>query len=252
MKKNLILILLATVFILPIAVTAGMSLLNENNTPTLQNYDDLLFNSFIFYPMFWNSVLYASVITLVQFLIIIPCAFGLTQAKFKGKGALFVFYLILMMMPLQVTVLPNYIGLRDMGLIDTRLGIILPAIFSPFGVVVMRQYLKGIENSAVEAMRLETNSIIKVMIHAVLPQIKICIFAVGLFVFADSWNMLEQPLLFLKTETLKTLPVFLTNTGQYEGNILFPAAVLFMIPVLLLYGFFSGSLEKGFTLGDTR
>ncbi|MCL2031248.1 MAG: carbohydrate ABC transporter permease [Oscillospiraceae bacterium] len=246
----MMLILSAAIFFAPLAVTGGLSFLGAENTATLQNYDDLLFNCFIFYPMFWNSVLYASVITLAQFLVVIPCAFGFAQAKFKGKGALFVFYIILMMMPLQVTILPHYIGLRDMGLIGTRLGIILPAVFSPFGVVVMRQYMKGMEQSAIEAMRLETNSIIRVIVHTVLPQIQVCVLAVGLFVFADSWNMLEQPLLFLNREALQTLPVFLSGAGQYEGGVLFPAAVLFMIPVWLLYGFFSENLEKGLTLGD--
>ena len=250
--KKWLLIILAAVFFLPVAVTAGMSFWSADAFVTLQNYDDLLFSCMVFYPMFWNSVLYAAVITLVQFVVVIPCAFGFSQAKFRGKGVLFVFYVILMMMPLQVTILPNYIGLRDLGLIDTRLGIILPAIFSPFGVVVMRQYMKGLETSAIEAMRLETNSSVRVMFHAVLPQIKICVFAVGLFVFADCWNMLEQPLLFLKTESLKTLPTLLSNAGQYEGSVLFPAAVLFMVPVLLLYGFFSDSLEKGLTLGDMK
>jgi len=239
--KKIILIILAAVFLLPIIITVGKS---------LPGYGDLLLDCLVFYPMFWNSALYAAAVTLLQFLIVIPCAFGFSQSKFRGKGALFVFYIILMMMPLQVTILPNYIGLRDMGLLNTRLGIILPAIFSPFGAVVMRQYMKGADNSVVEAMRLETNSVIRVMFHAVVPQIKVCVFAVGLFVFADAWNMLEQPLLFLKDKSLQTLPVFLSTTGQYEGSVLFPAAVMFMVPVVLLYGFFSGYLEKGLTLGD--
>ena len=84
-------------------------------------------------------------------------------------------------MPLQVTILPIYIGLRDMGFINTRWGIILPAIFSPFGVVVMRQYMHGINNSVIEAMRIETNSIVRIIVSAVIPQMKICIFAVNLF-----------------------------------------------------------------------
>jgi multiple sugar transport system permease protein len=200
--------------------------------------------------MFWNSVLYAAVITIVQLFVIIPCAFGFIQSKFKGKNLLFVIYIILMMMPLQVTILPNYIGLRDLDLINTQWAIILPAIFSPFGVVVMRQYMQSTDNSIIEAARLETNSIIKIIFHTVIPQIKICIFAVILFVFADCWNMLEQPLLFLNDDNLKTLPVFLSNSSSYAGNILFPAAVIFIIPILLLYNFFSGSLEKGLTFGD--
>ena len=160
------------------------------------------------------------------------------------------FYTILMMMPLQVTILPNYIGLRDMGLIDHPLGIILPMIFSPFGVVVMHQYMKNIDNSVIEATRLETNSIFRILFISVIPQIRVCIFAVVLFVFADCWNMVEQPMLFLKDDGLKTLSVFITNAQEYTGEVLFPAAVIFLIPMLILYLFFNENLEKGLTLGD--
>lgn len=251
MKKIIALFftLLALIFILPVAATVFFSF-TENNSFSFQGYWDLLFDCFVFYPMFWNSVIYAAVITVVQLAVIIPCAFGFSQAKFKGKGALFVFYIILMMMPLQVTILPNYIGLRDMNLIDTPWGIILPMIFSPFGVVVMRQYMKSIDNSLIEAMRLETDSVFRVIFTSVIPQIRVCIFAVVLFVFADCWNMVEQPMLFLKNESLMTLSVFITNAQNYAGAVLFPAAVIFIIPVLILYLFFSENLEKGLTLGD--
>lgn len=242
-------IMLAVIFILPVLVTVILSF-SVNGSFSVQGYMNLLFDCFVFYPMFWNSVLYASVITAVQLFIIIPCAFGFSQAKFKGKGVLFIFYIILMMMPLQVTILPNYIGLRDMNLIDTSWGIILPMIFSPFGVVVMHQYMKNIDNSVIEATRLETNSIFKILFISVIPQIRVCIFAVVLFVFADCWNMVEQPMLFLKDESLKTLSVFITNAQNYDGAVLFPAAVVFLIPVIILYLFFNENLEKGLTLGE--
>lgn len=238
----------AAVFFLPIISTVVLSFSAEG-IPSFQPYIDLFFDCFVFYPMFWNSVIYAAVITLVKLAVIIPCAFGFSQAKFRGKNALPVFYIVLMMMPLQVTILPNYIGLRDMGLIDTPLAIMLPAIFSPFDVVVMNQYMKSIDGSVIEAMRLETNSVIRIMLTAVVPQLRVCIFAVVLFVFADCWNMVEQPMLFLKTDSLKTLSVFITNAQNYDGNVLFPAAVIFIIPVLLLYLFFNENLEKGLTLG---
>lgn len=240
---------LALVFVLPVAATVVFSL-KSNGGFSLQGYADLLFDCFVFYPMFWNSVLYAAAITIVQLAVIIPCAFGFSQAKFRGRGALFVFYIVLMMMPLQVTILPNYIGLRDMGLINHPLGIILPMIFSPFGVVVMHQYMKNIDSSIIEATRLETNSIFRVIFTGVIPQIRVCIFAVVLFVFADCWNMVEQPMLFLKDDSLKTMSVFITNAQNYAGEVLFPAAVIFIIPVLILYLFFNENLEKGLTLGD--
>lgn len=251
MKKAaaLIFTLLALVFILPVAATVFFSF-SDGSSFSLQGYADLLFDCFVFYPMFWNSVLYAAAITIAQLIVIIPCAFGFSQAKFKGKGELFVFYIVLMMMPVQVTILPNYIGLRDMNLINTPWGIILPMIFSPFGVVVMRQYMKSIDSSMIEAARLETSSVFRVIITSVVPQIRVCIFAVVLFVFADCWNMLEQPMLFLKDDSMTTLSVFIANSAQYAGAVLFPAAVIFIIPVLILYLFFNENLEKGLTLGE--
>lgn len=251
MKKliGIIFALLSAVFLLPVAATVFYSFYSEGGF-TLGGYKDLFLDCFVFYPMFWNSVLYALAITLAQIPVVILCAFGFTWAKFRGKGLIFVFYIILMMMPLQVTILPNYIGLRDMGLINTPWGIILPMIFSPFGVVVMHQYMKNTDASVIEAARLETDSVFRVILVGVAPQLRVCIFAVALFVFAECWNMVEQPMLFLSDGRLKTMSVFISEAGNYTGAVLFPAAVVFLIPVLLLYLFFSDSLEKGLTLGE--
>lgn len=237
--------LLSVIFVLPVLATFILSF--ENG---FSGYMDLFFDCFVFYPMFWNSVIYAAVITVFQLVVVIPCAFGFSQARFRGKNVLFMSYIVLMMMPLQVTILPNYIGLRDLGLLDTPFGVIVPMIFSPFGVVVMRQYMQSIDDGVIEAARLETSSVVRVMLTSVVPQIRACIFAVVLFVFVDCWNMLEQPMLFLKNDDLKPLSVFIANAQSYTGNVLFPAAVVFMIPVLLLYVFFNDSLEKGLTLGE--
>lgn len=252
MKKivfTVVMIIAAVIFILPVIATLALSFWDGGKV-SAEGYSDLLFNCFVFYPMFWNSVIYAAVITAVQLVVIIPCAFAFSQAKFKGKGLLFTFYIVLMMMPLQVTVLPNYIGLRDLGLLNTAWGIILPMIFSPFGVVVMHQYMKSTDSAIIEATRLETNSIFRIILTAVVPQLRVCIFAVVLFVFADCWNMVEQPMLFLNDDSLKTMSVFIVNAADYTGHVLFPASVIFIVPVFLLYLFFSDSLEKGLTFGE--
>ena len=243
------LLLLAAVFFLPTLATILLSFF-PNGQASFLGYDELFFNCFKFYKMFWNSVSYAYIITALHLVIILPAAFAFSFAKFKGKELLFFFYIILMMMPLQVMILPNYIGLRDMGILNTRAGIILPMIFSPFGVVVLRQYMKGMNASVIEAMRLETDSIVRILLHAVAPQVKICLYAVGIFVFAECWNMLEQPMLLLQDENLKTLTVFFSNPEQYGDLVLYPASVLFMVPILLLYLFFHKELERGLTLHD--
>lgn len=252
MKRNLLkvcLLVLAAVFFLPAAATVMLSFLFEGSL-TLSGYDALFFDCFTFYTMFWNSVIYAFIITALQLVVVLPAAFAFSFAKFRGKEALFFFYMVLMMMPLQVMILPNYIGLRDMGILNTRAGIILPMIFSPFGVVVLRQYMKNMDASVIESMRMETNSMLRILLHAVAPQVKVCLYAVGIFAFADCWNMLEQPMLLLQDENLKTLTVFFSQTEKYGERVLYPASVVFMIPILLLYLFFHRELERGLTLHD--
>lgn len=248
---KLLFICAALIFLFPAVTTAVLSVKGEEGF-SISGYDRLFFDNFMFYPMFWNSVIYSFVITALEMIIILPAAFAFTFGNFKGKKVLFLFYVVLMMMPLQVMILPNYIGLRTIGLINTRAAVILPMVFSPFGVVVLYQYMQGIDRSVVEAARLETKSVFKIMFTAVVPQLKVCIWAVALFVFAESWNMLEQPMLFLEDEKLKTLPVFISNKEIYGEEILYPASVIFMIPVLLLYMRFHKELDNGFKLNGKK
>ncbi len=234
-------IIMAGVFVVPVIMTCYRS---------AGHYTELLLDCFVLYPMFWNGIFYAVIISVLQMLVIIPCAFGMVSCSFRGKKVLFFVYVMLMMMPFQVTMLPNYIGLREMGLLNTRAGIILPMVFSPFGLVVMYQYMKNINTSIIEAARLETKSLLTVLWHGVIPQIKSCITAVFLFIFAESYNMLEQPLLFLKEEAQKNLTVFISEADKYSGEILFPAAVIYMLPVIFLFIFMAEDLEKGVHFGD--
>ena len=241
----------ALLFIAPVIMTLAESFRFEGMF-SLERYKRLLFNCFDFYPVFWNSVLYGVSITLLQLVIAIPCGFGFCTANFRGKRVLFVCYIILMMMPLQVTTLPNYLGLRDMGLINTRAGIILPMIFSPFGVVIMHQYMTSLNTGIVEAARLETSSVIRIILSIIVPQIKVCILAVAVFVFAEAWNMLEQPMLFLKEIKLQNLTVLISKAEQYEEGVMQAASVLFIVPVYFVYRFFHESLEKGLYFGNLK
>lgn len=244
--KGLIYIL-ALMFLVPVILT-GVKSIQSDQSITLSGYGELLLNCFPFYRMFWNSVIYAICITFGAILISVPAAFAFRFAKFPCKKILYVFYLIIMMMPFQVMVLPNYIGLRDMGLLNTRMAIILPLIFSPFGVVVLYQYMREIDSSMVEAARLETNSTISIIIHCILPQIKVCVAAAALFIFADTWNMVEQPMLYLDDDKLRTLSTFIQQADSYHAQVMFPAAVLFMFPVLLCYLMFHEELKQGLKL----
>ena len=241
---RVIVFLMAVAFLIPVILTVLKSLIHDESL-SLSQYNQLLFNCFPFYSMFWNSVIYSTLITGGLLIISIPAAFAFKFADFRGKKVLYVIYIIIMMMPLQVLLLPNYIGLRVIGILNSRMAILLPMIFSPFGVVVIHQYMREIDISLIEAARLETNSVLKIISHCVIPQIKVCITAVALFVYTDMWNMVEQPMIYVDSDKLRTLSALIAQADHYEEGIMLPASVLFLIPILLCYLLFHEELKNG-------
>ncbi len=233
----------ALTFAFPIFYTVFYSFKNTDRITS--GYSELFFNCFSFYPAFWNSVFYTTAIVVLQLIIIIPTAFAFTKLKTRAVNFAFILYIILMMMPLQVTLLPVYIGLRDFHLLDTRLGIILPIAFSPMYVVILKQYMTTINISIIESISLETNSMVRIIFSGIIPQIKPCIYAIILFSAAETWNIYEEPVHFLKKSDLMPMSVFINKMSVYENGIIFCASVICIIPMVLLYGLFSDYLKKG-------
>lgn len=257
---------LATIFILPVFLTVMASFIDEeqiayifNSNPSLNilseiklalsSYDRLLFDFFPFYKLFWNSVIYSTSITFFALLVGFLAAFSFYYSSFRYKKIIYVIYILLMMMPLQVTILPNYIGLRQLNLLNTPFAIILPLVFSPFGVIIIRQYMSSLDTDIIEAARLETSSIIRILLKVVAPQIRICISAVALFIFVDSWSIVEQPLLLIKDDNLRTMTTLFSNTEIAGTGIFLAASAIYLIPVLILYISFSELLEEGLASG---
>lgn len=239
----LFLLVLGLFAIIPVGMTLWVSIWQEGGF-TIEKYKELFGNCFIFYRMFWNSVLYAFCITFGAIIIGIPAAFGLRFAKFPGKRFLYVLYIVLMMMPLQVMLLPNYIGLRSMKLLNTPYAIILPLLFSPLCVVILYQYMRECNAECVEAARLETSSVLRIILRCILPEIKVCLFAVALLIFAESWNLVEQPLLYLDADRWKNLSLLFSEPERYRRAVLEAAGVVFMFPVLLWYLMFHKELNS--------
>lgn len=232
------------IFITPVLLTIYQSFLSDNGI-TVKGYMELFFNCFPFYRFFWNSSFYTVVIAIGTLLVSVPAAFAFRFAQFPGKKLFFIIYIILMMMPLQVMILPNYIGLRELSLLNTPMAIILPAIFSPLGAIVIHQYIRECDINVVEAARLETNSCVLIIIHCIIPQIKVCVFAVTLLVFADVWNMVEQPMLYLNEDRWRMLSTFIIQSDLFSMEVLLPASVLFMVPVFLCYLLYHKELKQG-------
>ena len=165
---------------------------------TLSQYYELLIERYRYLHMFWNSVKLSLSITVLHVGIAVTSAYVFAKVDFKGRETLFFIYIIVMMMPFQVTLLPNYIQARFLKIYDTYWAIILPGVFAPFGVFLLRQFMKYIPDEFIEAVSLESGSVADILRIAILPSLKPGIIALAVLTFAENWNMVEQPLVLME------------------------------------------------------
>ncbi|MEF9895210.1 MAG: carbohydrate ABC transporter permease [Clostridia bacterium] len=268
MKKALrmaLLIVLAAVFLSPVVITLTGSFMGQAELgqvfsgktaslrliprkATLNGYCELLFAGGKYLGMFWNSVLLAAAISLGSTVVGLVVGYVLAKRKFRGRDALRFLYIVMMMMPFQVTLLPNYIMLKQMSLYNTNWALILPGVFAPFGVFLMSQFIRSMSDEMIEAATLETNSPIKVLAHIVAPMVYPGLLALFLLSFADAWNMVEQPLILLQDTWKYPLSLALNNMREGDMSISFAGAVLYMLPVVFLYRIFEEELIEGLSV----
>lgn len=237
---------LALLFLFPIVMTVLRSFQYGNSMFTLRQYVELLVTDYTVLRFFWNSFFYATAITAVSLLVSFPLGFLFAKVKFFGRDALFFIYIVVMLLPFQATLLPNYIGLRDMKLINTPFALMLPLMFSPLAVFLFRQFVSEIEDAVLEYTLLETSSVLKMLRYVVIPQTKDAFIALGVLLFCESWNMVEQVMIFAeKNEEIWPLSVML---GQIPEDVTYAGATLYMYPVLVLFlcfkDVFSKAMEK--------
>ncbi len=223
----LCMVLFSICLLVPIAVVVSKS--------SMKAFEIIFTKTEWFYPKLWKSLLYALVIGVGGTFIAFLTAFGLINGHFKCRGLLLSLILLLMLMPLQATLLPNYIGLRDLNLLDTPWALILPMVCSPFAIFLMYQYMKDIPEACIEAARLETGSVAVILFRIVLPQIKGYVAAVYLFLFAEGFNMVEQPLYYVKKESLQPLSVVTTALVGGDVGIICAIGIVCLIPITILY-----------------
>lgn len=254
---------LILIFIMPLIMTVASSLMsseelsaiyNKNNSfrwipyqVTLEGYWRLLFESDAYLSTFWNSMFIALSSTILQVTFSLIVGYALTRVNFRGKGMLNAMYILMMLMPFQVTLLPNYMLAKRIGIYDTWLALILPNAFAAFGVVLMREFIKGISGEVLEAAYMDTSSNLRVMLSIVAPNIYAGALTLAVITFAESWNMVEQPLILLESEWLYPLSLRLTALEESALDIYFAGAVLYVIPAVLIYLIFRDELVEGIT-----
>jgi len=213
---------------------------------SFSQYNTFLIKSPQYLLKFWNSMILVLPIVVFQILIALGAAYCFARFKSRFRSFVFFFYIILMMMPYQVTLVPNYMVADFLGLLETRWSIILPGIFSPFSVFILTKYMRRIPKAVIEAAKLDGVGEWSMFTRIFVPMSKSTIYSVAILVFIDYWNMVEQPLVLLRaTPDLHPLSVFLSQINAGDVGLAFAVATVYMVPTLLLFLYSEDYLIEG-------
>lgn len=220
--------------------------------PTGSQYIQLLFNRPGYLRMFWNSVLLVVPVLIGQFLIAPMAAYGFENIKWRHKEKLYFLYLIVMLMPTQLLLVPNFIVAGWLQIRDSYLAIILPALFHPFGVFLIRQQLKGFPRECTEAAALDGAGPWQTYRQVVRPNLSSVVAAMAVLLFVDNWNIVDQAVVFIEDTYRQPLSVYLGNAAENLPGIFFAASVMYMIPAVLVFLLGQDGLAKGIGLSNLK
>lgn len=219
---------------------------------TEEQYKTFLLQSPEYLRKFWNSVLYTVPIAILQTAVSALAAYGFCRKPSRLRRTIFFAYLVLTLMPYQVTLVPNYLISKELGIYDTIWAILLPGIFSPFAVFLLTKYMQRIPKVYLEAAQLDGANEWQIFRRIFLPQCKSALISVGMLIFFDYWNMVEQPMVLLEKEDLQPLSLYLSQINEGELGLAFAAAVIYMIPCLLIFFGAEKHLEEGIVTGGIK
>lgn len=220
---------------------------------SLRQYYHLLIEDMTILRYYLNSVEYAVLILIGQALIIPMMAYALSRFRFPGRDLLFFLIVVLMLLPFQVTMVPNVLTLRRIGLLDTIWATVLPTIISPFYVFLLRQFMIGLPNEMIEAAQIDGAGTVRCFFYIIIPTCKPILGAAIALSFADCWNMVEQPLTYLITNTqYYPLSVVFNQLNQNSTGFEFAGAALYSLPALFIYMYFQNDILSGIQLTELK
>lgn len=219
---------------------------------SLESFEQVLLRQPDYLYKFWVSLGLCGAIVAGQLAVSCMGGFAFAKYRFGGKKVLFFLLIVLMMMPVQVTLVPNYIVLRRMQLIGSWWALILPAVFAPFGTFLMTQIFRSVPDEILDAARLDGANTAQVLLRVLVPAGKGGIISLMLISFIDAWNMVEQPVVFLQDSSRYPLSVFLASVNSQNFPLSFACGILAVLPVLLLFLFFNQELVEGIEFSGIR
>lgn len=223
--------------------------------PTLDNYQRWL-TQLDYGQFFTNSIVVALFVVVGNLLFCSMVGYALAKMDFPGKKLLFSLVMVTLMVPGVVTLVPMFILVANMGLVNTYPALILPFVAGPLGVFLMRQFMSGIPDALIEAARLDGASEARIFLQIVLPQCGPPLATLSILTFLGSWNNFLWPLVVAQTEEMYTLPVALSlysvgSNGTYYG-LLMAGSVLVVTPILILFLFLQRYFVQGIAMSGIK
>lgn len=233
-------------------VKGGMSFIPKNFT--FDNYKTIFLEQELFPRWLFNSVFVGVSITFLNLIFNSMAGYALARLSFPGKKALFILILAILMIPGQVTMIPNYLILKELGWLNSYQGLIIPGMINATFIFMMRQFFINFPKELEEAAALDGLGKFGTFFRIVMPMARPALAAQAIFVFMGSWNNFMGPLIIISNPELFTLPVGLNSfKGQYISywNYIMAASMVFTLPVLIIYAFFNKYFMKGISFtGD--
>lgn len=204
---------------------------------------------------FFNSLALAFLVTMISLLINSMAAYAFAKLRFNIKDKLFKFLLSLMIIPGQVTMLPLFLMLKQLGLINTYLGIIIPGMANVFGIFLLRQFMMSIPDSLIDAAKIDGANDLKIFFKIIIPLSKPVLITLGIFTFIGTWNDFLWPLIVMTDSSMYTLPVALANLmGEHtqDTELMMAGSVITILPVIILFAFVQKYYISGILVGSLK
>lgn len=213
--------------------------------PSFANYGKLLFETPQFFVLFWNSIKLVLCILAGQLLVAVPAAWGFAVYQGKVGRVLFALYVVLMLLPFQVTMLSSYLILNKLSLLNSHQAIILPAVFSTFPVFLSYGGFRGIPPQLFEAARIDGAGELTIFMRLGLPLGKSGLLSAMVLGFLEYWNLMEQPMAFLEDKALWPLSLYLPEITWGQAGFAFCASVVTLVPAVFVFVLGQDYLEQG-------
>lgn len=262
---NLISIVMAVIYLAPVVFAFFVSLQHEGKqiksifswfTPpyTLENYPFIIMNSQVPTWLF-NSIFISVVSTVLTLIVTSMAAYAIAKIPFKGSRWFFLYFLLGMMVPGEATIVPLFITVNKLKLIDSYAGLILPGIAGSMNLIIMTSFFKGIPDELLEAVKIDGGGYWTMFTKIIVPLSKTILSTVCIFSFIGSWNSYLWPLLCAMSSEMFTLPIGVpTFAGTYTVDYVLPltASMVASLPMLIIYIIFEKRIVSGITLGAIK